>query len=357
MQFKGISGFRFRVFIDAGKKSGGEITDISLIDPPEAIRKEIGRYENAARIFTLKFIKTDGNGGLILTSSTKKLSRVWELNLERFETVPKDDSVSNPIYYLVLSVTHKPDHYRKLEQKYKELEKRNNQLIREIEKLGDILNRLEEIKESFRIPFDAIKDLMISFDCEGNVLVVNEASMAWFGQSPNEIAHKKCKTVFNQNIPEILEQVCKSRERLVLDENVGERAVQISYIPMTNKKNGKTEIVMLAQDITENRMSEEQMIIARRNQGVTVMGATIRHILNSSLTAILGFSQLALSTYDWPKETMVKYLRLIERTALRMKMEINRIAGQKEYRTVKYLEVPGTEECREIIEIEMDQES
>ena len=50
----------------------------------------------------------------------------------------------------------------------------------------------------------------------------------------------------------------------------------------------------------------------------------IKNILNSSVNAILGFTQLALSPYKWPEETMNKYLTSIEKTAQRMKSEIDK---------------------------------
>ena len=50
----------------------------------------------------------------------------------------------------------------------------------------------------------------------------------------------------------------------------------------------------------------------------------IKNILNSSINAILGFTQLALSPYKWPEETMNNYLTSIEKTAQRMKAEIDK---------------------------------
>jgi hypothetical protein len=48
-------------------------------------------------------------------------------------------------------------------------------------------------------------------------------------------------------------------------------------------------------------------------------------ILNSSLNAILGFAQLALAPYEWPRETMNKYLASIEKTSQRMKNEVKKL--------------------------------
>jgi len=50
----------------------------------------------------------------------------------------------------------------------------------------------------------------------------------------------------------------------------------------------------------------------------------IKNILNSSVNAILGFVQLTLSPYQWPEETMKNYLTSIEKTAERMKSEIDK---------------------------------
>lgn len=340
--------------IDAGKQGAKKITGLSLIDPTEEMKRESRIYEHAAGMFALKYVNTGGEDGFVLPSTRLNLKGGWQLELERFEALPVAGNAC--VFNLVLSVCRGSDEFRKLDRKYKILERRSVLLKKEIKKLDALLNQMEEIKESFRIPFDALKNLVISFDHTGNILVVNEASREWFGQSPKEVAKKKCTTLFNRDIPEIIRQVCESNETVMFEENIDGRALQISCVPMDNKKRGDTEVVMIVQDITESKMAEEERIKHGRNEGVSLMGGTIRHILNSSLTAILGFSQLALSTYDWPRETMIKYLKLIERTALRMKMEINKIAEQKEYRAVKYLDMPGAEDCSEILEIEMDGE-
>ncbi|MDM8517981.1 hypothetical protein QUF76_17425, partial [Desulfobacterales bacterium HSG16] len=45
-------------------------------------------------------------------------------------------------------------------------------------------------------------------------------------------------------------------------------------------------------------------------------------LLNSSLKAILGFVNMAMAPYDWPEETMVKYLKSIKRIVKRIQHEI-----------------------------------
>lgn len=55
-----------------------------------------------------------------------------------------------------------------------------------------------------------------------------------------------------------------------------------------------------------------------------ITGEAVSQILNTSVNSIQGFVQLALS-YNWPKETMARYLKLIEKTSQRMKKEIGKI--------------------------------
>ncbi len=351
-----ISEFRFRATVDSNRNDSEIITDISIMDSGEELRKEKKSLDAFARKITMKFAKMNGNGGLLLASTSKTINGGWVADLEGFESVVKNET--SGICHLYFKVVYETgDSVKRIKLKCNELERKNRLLIREIEKLDELITQLEEVKESFRIPFDAIKDLMMSFDSKGNILVVNEASIQWFGQSPQAIAKKKCRTLLNQDIATVVSTVCKSKESKVVEQTINDRLLLITYIPMVNKKNGETEVVMLAQDITKSKMAEAEKIMAGRNEAVSVMGGTVRHILNSSLTAILGFAQLALSSYEWPKETMIRYLKLIERTALRMKLEISKIAEQKEFVTTKYVDVPGTEDCKEIIKIEIDRKN
>lgn len=313
--------FKFRTLIDTGEKGDRSILSVSLIDPIEEIRRDRKQFEELAKLLAFKFFTVNKHGGIILSSASKRLDKGLIIEMESFEDIgQRGESVRKSQYSLVLKVSCESGGALKtLESANKSLEEEKEALKQEVRELLDLVSRLEAAKESLRVSFDAIKDLMISFDCEGNILIVNEACTEWFGQKPEDIiTRKKYKVILNQDVLSIIRKVCESKETLHFEEQIGEKAVQMTYIPMTNKKNGETEVVMLAQDVTGQKSQIEK-------GEEMIMGMAVRNLLNSSLTAILGFSQLALSSYDWPKATRARYLKLIERTALRMKKEINKI--------------------------------
>ncbi|MCP4105720.1 MAG: hypothetical protein GY749_09305 [Desulfobacteraceae bacterium] len=62
----------------------------------------------------------------------------------------------------------------------------------------------------------------------------------------------------------------------------------------------------------------------RRGVKEAVTEEAIKQVLKTSINSVQGFVQLALS-YNWPKETMVRYLKLIEKTSQRMKKEIGKL--------------------------------
>ncbi|MDM8518286.1 PAS domain-containing protein [Desulfobacterales bacterium HSG16] len=344
MKLDNISQFRFYAVIDGRWKGEEELVDISLLDFPERLKNDQKAFEVFAKILLLKYINVTSNGGLVIPSGTKKINSYLSIELERFEEeIRIRGDVRQNYYNLILRICNDAaDTVPFLKQKIRGLEDQNRLLQIEVKKLIEMLEKVEMIKESFRIPFDAIEDLLISFDKDGNVLVVNEASREWFGQSPSNIVRKRYKTILKQDILYTIRQVSDSKKPLIIEETIDDRLLQISYIPTTNRKNGQMEVVMVVQDVTKRKLAKDEGLLRGRNEGVSIMGGTIRHILNSSLNAILGFAQLALSSYEWPKSTMIKYLKLIERTALRMKNEIASIADQKEYRITNYIDVPET---------------
>ncbi len=61
------------------------------------------------------------------------------------------------------------------------------------------------------------------------------------------------------------------------------------------------------------------------NQFTDAWKKDIKNILNSSVNTILGFTQLALSPYKWPEETMNNYLNAIEKAAQRIKIQIDKL--------------------------------
>ena len=348
------SELRFHALLDTNRKGQVKVVKISLVNPGEEIRNALETYQGVAKMLALQFVEVNDNGGIILPYTSKQIESTLILEMERFEQIIRiKGRKRKTLYSLMLLVSHDiTSSSRKLKKKTRELEHEIIQLKLEIKELLDLVDKMEEIKESFRAPFDAITDLIVSFDQNGNVLIINQASVDWFGRDPRQMVRRKCKNILNQDVMPIIKQVCQSKMTHTIEKVVDNRILDIRYIPITNRKSGASEVVMLAQDITARRQTEETLVKDGRNQGVVIMGGTVRHILNSSLQAILGFSQLGLSNYNWPKETMVKYLRLIERTAQRMKKEINKIGEQKEFKTTRYISVPNTDDCKEILELE-----
>ncbi len=349
------SELRFRVFIDTNETGKKEINGIMLLDPEKKTEKEKKMLEELGKPLISEFIRINPQGGLLISSISKRVENGFIVEMESLEeTIEIQGNIERPLCNLILKVSLDSED---INRKNRLLNQENLLLKKENEELINLVEKIEGIKESYRVPFDAIRDLIISFDCQGHVLVINSAAKEWFGQTPKEIVRKKYKTILKQNISYITNSVCSSGKSLLVEEKIGDKVLQITYIPMINRKNGKTEVVMLAQDITQRKKEEEKLLTNGRNEGVIIMGGTIRHILNSSLHAILGFAQLALSSYEWPRETMIKYLKLIERTALRMKREISKIAEQKEYKTAKYVHIDEVEDCKEIIAVELEEEN
>ena len=358
------SEFKFQVVVAASlsaadSKRKKHIDRVVLKDPTDAIKQNKKYYEKAARLLSYDFIDTNQNGGIFIPFMAREIENGFFIEMEKMEEMEDTkDALNNICYAIDFRVRHKSGFGEDLlKMQCRALEEENRLLKKEVQELIELVDQVEIIKEAFRIPFDAIADLVISFDKEGNVLVVNEASTEWFGQTPHNIVRRKYKTILKQNVPDMIKQVLETNQSVIIEENIDNRILQITYIPMLNRKNGKTEVVMMAQDITHRKKAEAERLEKGRIEGVVVMGGTVKHILNSSLSAIMGFAQLALSSYEWPKETMIKYLKLIERTAQRMKREINQIAGQKQFKTTTYLNIPGTKDCREIIELEPESES
>jgi len=105
-------------------------------------------------------------------------------------------------------------------------------------------------------------------------------------------------------------------KRLKAEGNIG---------PVLEKYLLKSGISEQRQGSTKPARSEKQSVYPPDTDKVAdAWKKDIKNILNSSINAILGFSHLALSPYKWPEETMNNYLTSIEKTAQRMKSEIDK---------------------------------
>lgn len=144
---------------------------------------------------------------------------------------------------------------------------------------------------------DAIKDAAVSIDAESNIVHWNAAFERKF-DSPR--VSDPLSSHFNppglRALIKATMNVTTARDAEMVSDEGGTHAAafKITAVPMADDDESGARMVLVIDDISEQADQRNRMVANSRLVAVGEMAAGVAHELNNPLTAVLGFSQLAL---------------------------------------------------------------
>jgi two-component system NtrC family sensor kinase len=140
------------------------------------------------------------------------------------------------------------------------------------------------------------------------VVSMNPACQKAFGLTSDEVVGKPIREVLpleelTQTILEILECGKPGRQTEIRYTASGQDArwFEVSATPLQTETEAEIEALLILNDVTEQKQQQEQLQETRRLASVGQLAAGVSHEINNPLTAVLGFSLLALNA-DLSKE-------------------------------------------------------
>ncbi|RMF61080.1 MAG: PAS domain S-box protein [Calditrichaeota bacterium] len=205
---------------------------------------------------------------------------------------------------------HKNGHLIQMEVSVSMIVLENRQLvaafIRDISDQKKILEALKASEKSYRELFDNATDAIYIQDKEGNFLDVNKGAEKMYGY-PREFFIGKTPEVLSapgkNDLTELSERIQKAfagePQRF---EFWGLRS-NGEVFPKEVRLNrgtyfGKEVVIAFAQDITERKQLEEQLLQAQKMEAIGKLAGGIAHDFNNLLTVINGYSDLLLDQID-----------------------------------------------------------
>ena len=163
---------------------------------------------------------------------------------------------------------------------------------------------------------------------EGIIVLVNQA----FGQAfsfDKEVVEGRCITeiLALDGLEEVIRKSFQRGEPALQREmrratpEGRDRYYMVSAVPMHARAEAKVgredEVLLLVNDITEQRHNQERLQETTRLASVHVLAAGVAHELNNSLAGVLGFSQLMMSRELSPSamEDMEKIIEEAQRAS------------------------------------------
>ncbi|QXE91430.1 PAS domain S-box protein [Geomonas subterranea] len=204
-------------------------------------------------------------------------------------------------------------------------------VFEDITSLKQVEKELRTSKEHLDATMNALPDLMFRIDAEGRFHEVRYSSTDGLYLPPEQFLGKRLVEVLPQEQAQIImaalgEAVATGRHRgatYSLPLPGGERWYELSLAAMGKPDDPQTQFIVLARDITERRLAEQdrlrleqQLLHAQKLESLGVLAGGIAHDFNNLLTAIVGNTDLALMRLN-PESPVRDNLQRIEQAASR----------------------------------------
>ena len=193
---------------------------------------------------------------------------------------------------------------------YEQAEKHTGELTAAVQRMGrEIVERkrteeaLRESEKKYRVLFEESKDVIFISDLEPRFLDINRAGVQLLGYSSKQelLAIDLGRDLYADPV-----------ENLKIQQRLQEQGVLSDHEVVLRRKNGeRLDVLMTAEavfdawgvmttyrgvfhDVTEKRTLEQQLVQSQKMEAVGRLAGGIAHDFNNILSAIIGFSHLAL---------------------------------------------------------------
>lgn len=176
-------------------------------------------------------------------------------------------------------------------------------------------------KEEWETTFDALTESIAIVDGEGVMRRVNSALARLLGlPEPSLVGKSFTDLVFGakEEIPDSL-SAARQGERSppeIVRSLPLQRTVRVTAAPLPEDEGGSDTIVVLVEDVTEQRDLEAQLIQNEKMAAVGQLVSGVAHELNNPLTSISGLSEFLLEPGRMP-ESHTDHMRVIHEQAER----------------------------------------
>ena len=218
----------------------------------------------------------------------------------------------------------------KLEHSRASLKKTVARLTREINERRLTEKELTKSKQEWERTFNAIGDIVAIMDSRLRIIKANKTAHTVLAAEPGTLSGRFCHEVFSNssepctNCPAIATiDNCRVHSAEIYHDTLGKNFL-ITTSPVPDENGEFNHIVHIAKDITEQRELENRLRQSQKMEAIGTLAGGIAHDFNNILTAISGYTQLALLKAD-DKEKVVKDLNQVRNAAQRAKDLVKQI--------------------------------
>lgn len=189
---------------------------------------------------------------------------------------------------------------RRVEERTVELREANQQLEREVEVRQQAQESLQQAQESLRTVIDSSPLAIFAEDRDGKVDLWNPSAERIFGIPSAQALGRSLSEILEREPDELAVaidevQAGKQRQNIELPyrrpdgKNV---ELRLSMAPLRGRLGENPRVLYIADDVTEQRATERQLVQAQKMEAVGQLTGGIAHDFNNLLTVIIGNLEL-----------------------------------------------------------------
>lgn len=220
---------------------------------------------------------------------------------------------------------------------------------------------LRDRVETERALINSPADMAVLLDPEGTILNINDNFARLLGRSPPDLLGS---CVWDLMPPEVtptrrnyFDQAIQSHAPVRFEEQRGPRWYDSEVNPVLSRQGTVLRLAVMARDITERKIAEEQLkeyseTLKRSNEDLELFAVVIAHDLQEPIRTIIAYTQLLLTELKpGTKPSMEKYLRIVEKSGLKMHRLLTDL---REYSSVRYRQILTPTNMEEALERALD---
>ena len=184
-----------------------------------------------------------------------------------------------------------------------ELMKKNRELQAEVERRKDAEQTVRKTQKQWEEIFEAIGHMAVVIDDQHTIIAANRSAVTQIGKPKKEIIGRKCHDILlgsKEPVPD-----CPVKQYTKGDFTFREETRELfdkTYIcsttPVFEADGNYAKFIKIFTDITRRKVLEKELLQAHKMEAIGTLAGGIAHDFNNILSALIGFSQLALKNTE-----------------------------------------------------------